>query len=183
MNYEEFRREILGLNKSRNHKVKNSYGVYDAFRYYRKNRPKEKKYVLTSSQYYNIIRQVNKAMVEELLRGGDVIFPFNMGRLELRKKPTTLKIVNGKLVNSMPIDWDKTLRLWAEDEHSYHNRTLIKIEEKEVFMILYNKRDCNYNNRIFYQFDVNRQLKQRLKELIKQKEIDAFELWRNNNRT
>ena len=91
MNYEEFRREILGLNKSRNHKVKNSYGVYDAFRYYRKNRPKEKKYVLTSSQYYNIIRQVNKAMVEELLRGGDVIFPFNMGKIRTKKETDNFK--------------------------------------------------------------------------------------------
>ena len=35
MKYEEFRRKILKLCEKRNHKVKNSYGVYDAFKYYR----------------------------------------------------------------------------------------------------------------------------------------------------
>lgn len=182
MKYEEFRREILGLNRSRKHKVKNSYGVYDGFKYYRKNRPNEKKYVLTESQYFSIIRSVNNLMVDELLQSNDVVFPSRMGKLEVRKKPTTLKIIDGKLINSMPIDWDRTLRLWADDKESYDNRTLIRIEEKEVFLILYNKHTCNYNNKIFYQFDINRQLKQRLKKVIKQNEIDAFELWQNNNK-
>ena len=35
--YEEFRRNVLKIDGQRNHKVKNSYGVYDAYKYYRKN--------------------------------------------------------------------------------------------------------------------------------------------------
>ena len=49
MTFEKFRREVLGLNRSRSHRIKNSLGVYDAFKYYRKTRPKDKKYVLTES--------------------------------------------------------------------------------------------------------------------------------------
>ena len=105
-----------------------------------------------------------------------------MGILEVRKRPATIKIVNGKLVNNLPIDWDTTLKLWAEDEESYKNRTIIKLEEDEIFIINYSKRTAIYNNKIYYQFNVNRKLKQRLKELIKNNEIDAFELWQNNNR-
>lgn len=182
MNYEDFRREILGLNRNRNHKIKNSYGVYDGFKYYRKNRPKKKEFVLTESQYFSIIRSVNNLMVGELLKSNDVDFPHRMGRLEVRKKPTTLKIVDGKLINTMPIDWDRTLRLWAEDEESYKNKTLIRFEEKEIFLIFYNKHDCDYNNKVFYHFSINTQLKQRLKDMIKQNEIDAFELWQNSNK-
>ena len=182
MEYKEFRRKILKLNEKRKHKVKNSYGVYDGFKYYRKNRPNEKKYVLTESQYFSIIRSVNNLMCDELLQSNDVVFPLRMGKLEIRKKPVTLRIKDNKLINPMPIDWDKTLRLWAEDEDSYNSRTLIRIEEKEVFIILYNKHNANYNNKLYYQFDINRQLKQRLKDLIKQNEIDAFELWQSNNK-
>ena len=62
------------------------------------------------------------------------------------------------------------------------NKTIIRLEEDEIFIINYNKRKAIYNNKMFYQFNVNRKLKQRLKELIKNNEIDAFELWQNNNR-
>jgi len=105
-----------------------------------------------------------------------------MGTLEVRKRLGTVKIVDGKLVNNLPVDWDTTLKLWAEDEESYKNKTIIRLEEDEIFIINYNKRKAIYNNKMFYQFNVNRKLKQRLKELIKNNEIDAFELWQNNNR-
>jgi len=41
-----------------------------------------------------------------------------MGKLELRKSLRRLDIVNGKLVTSLPIDWDRTLKLWAEEGKS-----------------------------------------------------------------
>lgn len=182
MKYEEFRREVLGLNRSRNHRIKNSYGVFDAFKYYRKIRPKDSKYVLNESQYFSIIRTVNKLLAEQLLSNLDVVFPHRMGKLELRKRPVTLKIVDDKLVTSMPVDWGRTLKLWAEDKDAYDKRILIRLEEKEVILVRYNKRFANYNNRRFYQFDANKQLKQELKKRIKENKIDAFDLWRNNNK-
>lgn len=182
MDYAEFRRKVLKLGEKRNHKVKNSYGVYDAFKYYRKIKPKDKKYILTESQYFSIIRNINNLLIENLLHNNDIKFPSRMGSLEVRKRQTNIKIVDGKLVDNLPIDWDRTLKLWAEDEESYNNKTLIKLEEDEVFIINYNKKRAIYNNKMYYQFNVNRKLKQRLKELIKNNEIDAFELWQNNNR-
>jgi hypothetical protein len=35
---EDFRRKILKLNEPRKHKVRNSLGVYDAYKYIRKNK-------------------------------------------------------------------------------------------------------------------------------------------------
>ena len=42
-----------------------------------------------------------------------------MGRLELRKVNINPKIINGKLIVSKPIDWDRTLKLWYEDNESF----------------------------------------------------------------
>jgi len=42
-----------------------------------------------------------------------------MGTLEVRKRPTRVAIVDGKLVTNLPIDWDATLKLWYEDEESF----------------------------------------------------------------
>ena len=74
----------------------------------------------------------------------------------------------------MPIDWDRTLKLWYEDEEAYKNKTLIKIEEKEIYKIFYNRNLADYTNKSFYQFNFNRELKKKLKYNIKEGEVDAF---------
>lgn len=169
-----FINSIKKVNESRIHKVKNSYGVYDGFKFYRRNRPKEHKYVLTESQYFSIIRKVNELLGEALINGIDINLPYRLGRLEVRKYEAKITINGKKVRTNLPIDWDRTLKLWYEDEESYKNKTLIKVEEKEIFKIYYNKIIADYTNKTFYQFDINRELKRRLKQNIKEGKIDAF---------
>lgn len=175
-NYNDFVATTRKLKEPRNHKVKNSYGVYDGYKYYRKNKPKDSKYILTESQYFSIIRKINKLLGDNLVKGNDVTLPCRLGRLELRKNNVNITIKDNKVKANLPIDWDKTLKLWYEDEESYKNKTLIKMEEKEIFKIHYNKSIANYNNKSFYQFNVNRELKKRLKESIKNDNIDAYSI-------
>ena len=59
----EFISNIKNVTGNRKHKINNSYGVYDAYKYYRKNKPKDSKYILSESEYFNIIRSVNKQLV------------------------------------------------------------------------------------------------------------------------
>ena len=65
----EFKKKIKKVNSSRVHKITGSLGVYDAYKNYRKHRPKEKKYVLTESQYFSIVRQINNLLADELSVG------------------------------------------------------------------------------------------------------------------
>ena len=174
MTYEEFKFNVQHLNSLRIHKVKNSYGVYDGFKYYRKNRPKEHKYVLTESQYFSIIRRVNELLGEALINGEDVTLPYRLGRLEVRKYEARITTDGKKVRTNLPIDWDRTLKLWYEDKESYKNKTLIKVEEKEIYKVYYNRNVAEFTNKAFYQFDVNRELKRRLKQNIKEGKLDAF---------
>ena len=174
MTYEEFKFNVQHLNSLRIHKVKNSYGVYDGFKYYRKNRPKEHKYVLTESQYFSIIRRVNELLGEALINGEDVTLPYRLGRLEIRKYEARITTDGKKVRTNLPIDWDRTLKLWYEDKESYKNKTLIKVEEKEIYKVYYNRNVAEFTNKAFYQFDVNRELKRRLKQNIKEGKLDAF---------
>ena len=174
MTYEEFKFNVQHLNSLRIHKVKNSYGVYDGFKYYRKNRPKEHKYVLTESQYFSIIRRVNELLGEALINGEDVTLPHRLGRLEIRKYEARITTNGKKVRTNLPIDWDRTLELWYEDEESYKNKTLIKVDEKEIYKVYYNRNVAEFTNKTFYQFDVNRELKRKLKQNIKEGKLDAF---------
>ena len=164
MEEQEFLNKVRKVKESRNHKVKNSYGIYDGYKFYRKNKPKDPKYVLTESQYFAITRKVNEFLAEALSKGEDVILPFRLGRIEVRKYESRIAWDGKKVKSNLPIDWDRTLKLWYEDEEAYKNKTLIKIEEKEIYKIFYNRNLADYT----------RELKKKLKCNIKEGEVDAF---------
>lgn len=171
---DKFRRDILKIDKSRTHRVRNSNGVYSAYKWIRKNKWLNIGKPLTEHDFYTIIRQVNNYLVDDLLNGEDIILPHKLGSIELRKYNTNVTIRDGKVVANLPIDWDRTLKLWAEDEEAYKEKLLIKMEEKEIFRVFYNKKRATYENKSFMQFEANRDLKRRLKQKIKDKTIDAF---------
>ena len=173
---DNFRRTILKLNGPRKHKVNNSLGVYDAYKHIRRNKWFNIGRPLSEHEFYTIIRQVNNLLAEELLCGNDIILPHKLGRIELRKYDTRMSIKDGILRTNLPIDWDRTLKLWSEDEEAYTERTLVKMEEKEIFKIYYNKRNAIYENKSFMDFEVNRDLKRRLKQRIRSGAVDAFKI-------
>ena len=175
--YKDFKLAIQGLQNTRTHKVTNSLGSYDAYKYIRKNKWFNIGRHLTEHEFYQIIRRVNSYLAEELVNGNDITFPNRMGKLELRKR-NSLPIIdkNGNLKVTYAIDWDSTLKLWYEDEEAFNNKTLVKIPERSIFRVKYNKDTANYNNKSFMEFQVNRDIKTRLKQKIKNNEIDAFNL-------
>ena len=175
--YKDFKSAIQGLQNTRTHKVTNSLGSYDAYKYIRKNKWFNIGRPLTEHEFYQIIRRINNYLAEELINGNDVIFPNRMGKLELRKR-NALPIIdkNGNLKVTYAIDWDNTLKLWYEDEEAFNNKTLVRLPERNIFRVKYNKNTANYNNKSFMEFQVNRNIKVRLKQKIKNNEIDAFNL-------
>lgn len=174
MTYEEFKSEVQHLSSPRKHKVTNSIGVYSAYKWIRKNKWLNIGRPLTEHEFYSIIRKVNDYLADSFLHGNDIKLPHRMGRLELRKYDAKICLKDNKVVTNLPIDWDKTLRLWYEDKESYDNRTLVRMEEKEIFKIYYNRSKADYNNQTFYEFNPNRELRKELKKRIKDGKIDAF---------
>lgn len=172
----DFRKKVLKVNESRRHKVNNSIGVYDIYKDIRKNKWLDIGRPVTEHEFYTIIRQVNDMLAENLLNGEDVVFPHRMGRLELRKRDTYIRFKDGKLKTNMPIDWNETLKLWSEDDEAYESKTLIKAEEKEIYKVFYNKGKALYENKSFYNFKINRDIKRGLKSRIKDRLIDAFKI-------
>ena len=173
---DNFRKTILKVDGPRKHKVRNSFGVYDVYKHIRKHKWFNLPRPVTEHEFYTIIRQVNNMLANNILNGEDIIFPHRMGRLELRKKEAYIGFKDGKLVTNLPIDWDKTLKLWSEDEEAYKERLLIKMEEKDIFKVHYSKRNSLYENKSFYSFEVNRDIKRGLKSRIKNRLVDAFKL-------
>lgn len=172
---DNFRREVLKVDKPRVHKIKNSLGVYDSYKWLRKNKWLDVG-PISEHDYYAIIRAVNKALVLHFLIAGSIKLPERMGEITLRKYPAKITLENGKVQTNLPIDWDATLNLWSEDKDSYEKRTLIRAEEREIFKVLYDKSKALYNNKSFYTFELNRDIKLSLKKQLKNGLLDAFML-------
>ena len=172
---DNFRREVLKVNKSRVHKVKNSLGVYDAYKWLRKNKWLDME-PISEHDFYAIIRAVNKALAKSFLHLGSINLPLRMGEIILRKYHPSITSQDGKIKTNLPVDWDSTLQLWSEDKESYKKRTLIRLEEKEVFKVLYDKSKALYNNKSFYTLELNRNIKLSLKKQLKNGLLDAFML-------
>ena len=174
--WQDFKSQTLHLNNTRVHKINNSLGVYDIYKLIRKNKWLNIGRPLTEHEFYSIIRTVNNYLASSFIEGYTIKFPHRMGQLELRKYDASIKIVDGKVKTNLPIDWDKTLKLWYEDEEAYKQRTLIKMEEKEIYKVYYSKQSARYQNMSFYEFKVNRELKKKIKQEIKEGKLDAFKM-------
>lgn len=174
MEFEEFIKDVKKVNNERVHKVTNSYGSKDAFHYYRKIKPTNSKYVLTDCQYLQIIRLINNQLRDFLIEGKDVTLPEKMGRLELRKRKSKIKFKDGKIETNLPVNWNATLKLWYENPICKQNKQLVRQEVKEIFIVNYNVSKANFNNKTFYEFFTNRDIKVGLKNNIKLNKIDAF---------
>ena len=76
---DEFRRQVLKVEGPRVHKVNNSYGVYDAYKYIRKNKWLNIGRPLTEHEFYSIIRTVNNYLASSFIEGYTIKFPHRMG--------------------------------------------------------------------------------------------------------
>lgn len=172
--FEEFVGKVLKKRVKKHGKVCNSFGVYDAYKIIRKNKWYGIDRPLTEHEFYTIIRSINLLLADELSKGNEVVFPYRMGSLELRKSKRGAAFKEGKLKISYPVDWQATLKLWYDDIEAQKDKILIRVENDTVYHIKYNKYKAVYNNKGYYQFVVNRAIKQKLKEHIIDGTVDAL---------
>lgn len=161
MTEQQFIADIKNVTKSRNHSIKNSVGVEDfLYEYLKENKD------ISSSTIRSIIKNINLELANSLSSGEEIKFPRQMGGLELRSNDTYVKFKNGKLKTNRMIDWNATLKLWYNDKEAKHKKQLVRLENKKIFSVFYNRGKAKFTNQVFYEFIPNRALKQKIKENI-----------------
>lgn len=178
----EFKKRVKRVIAPKKHKIRNSLGVYDAYKWIRKNKWLNIGRVLTEHEFYSIIRTVNNYIANAVIKGEDINLPHKMGSIQLRKYNRVISTdKDGKVTSNLPIDWDKTLQLWHSDKSEYRCKTLIRMDVPEVFKIVYLKSIATYNNKAFYDISFNKDLKIELKNNIKRGSVDALYIGRKVN--
>jgi len=174
--FQEYAKKVKKVSGSRNHKIKNSLGMKDAYFYYRKNRPSDNKYALTERQYSSIINEMNYLWTEELINKGKMMFPEGLGGAHIVKNDVSPIIdKNGNLKIRRNVNPSATLKLWFEDDEARQNKTLVRFESDESFKIVYWMSKAKFKNYPYVRIQFTRALKKRLHERIMSGGYDTFE--------
>lgn len=152
--YEEFCKKRANRSPAV-HKITGSVGVYDAYRWLRKNKWFGVTKTVTTKEFLAIVRQVNNLLAEDLIEGNKITFAAGVGSLELRERTKTPYVDrNGKVQYNKNVDWGSTFKLWYNDKEAYENKTLLYYDQGFYINIFYN-RGNNYTNHSYVNFAPN----------------------------
>lgn len=171
MESNDFIGTVLKRKGHRTHKISNSVGTEEVFRWYCTLPLKNK--LTRQADFSAVIRAVNLILQDKIIKGVEVTLPESMGKLELRKQSLFTRLENNRIKTNLPIDWKSTLELWEQDEEAFLEKRKVRREIKYLFRIFYNKYTAAYKNKSFYQMRPVRSFKIKLKERINNEKVDA----------
>ena len=169
--YQEFVEKLLKKG-SKPHRISHCLGSRDAFHWVRKH-----KWEATGGKpvdkllYSQIISEIHKVLVEDLLEGHEIEFPYQMGCLVLSRTSAKVFYEDGELMTNYRTDWIKTFRYWFNEDFDIHKT--IKQIQPFVYCVRYYKKRARYHNRKFYHFRPNRSLKWKVTAAVERGKVNA----------
>ncbi len=160
---------------SKPYKLSHCLGSRDAFAWVRRNH-----WEATGGQridkllYSQIISEVHKELIEQLLEGHEIEFPYQMGCILLNRTPAKVYYEDGELKNNYRTDWKKTLEYRFNEDQGSHIR--VKRIQPYIYSVRYYKRKAKYHNQYFYLFRVNRSLARTLGAAVERGKVNVEQL-------
>lgn len=148
----------------------------DYYRYYSKGRETP----VSKLKFNKIITEFNKEIVNHIINDG-MLYKLPALNMEIfitksKRKP---RIVDGKLINNVPVDWKATNALWNEDDDAREKKLLVRYNNSHtsgyVFKVSLNKYNSRVKNKSYYKFKPNRKFQRDLATRIKDPNKDNFD--------
>ncbi len=167
------------MTKKSNNKIQVHYGITDYYKYYK---DKYKNHV-SSKKYNKIISDFNNEIINLILNEN---IEYYMNHLHLvvgvRKVKRRPRIVNGKLRNTVPIDWKVTKELWQSDEEAKEKKLLVRFNNSHtsgyIFSINLIKVGLGFKNKKYYKFKAARNFARDLAKRIKDEEKERYDTYK-----
>ena len=163
------------------HKIKNDFGMPD---YYKSYKSKTTKPVVGKQTYNNIITDFNNELQDLIIEENLIyLMPWINLELVLKKEKRRPRIVDGKLINNLPIDWKATNELWERDVEAKEKKLLVRHNNSHtsghVFRIYCKKFKSTLKARGLYKWQTVRTFARKVTKAINDdnKNIDAYLLY------
>lgn len=150
----------------------------DYYRYYKKNNEKPLDY----TTYSDIISKYNKSVIDLMLNNSlEYRVPVLNFLFTIRKDERKPQIKNGKLHNNRPIDFKRTMDLWASDEEARNKKILLRFNNNHssgyVYRIYCKKHESSIKNKKYYKFTPSREFKRGLASRINDEDKPKFDCY------
>ena len=161
-------------------KIKIDYGIPDYYKFYngRYNKFIDKKI------FNDIITDFNLGLQDLIIEENLIyLMPYLNLELILKKEKRKPRIVNGKLINNLPINWKATKELWEKDKEAKEKKLLVRVNNSHtsgfIFRIYCKKFKCSLKNRGLYKWQTVRPFARKVTKAINNpdKIIDAYLLY------
>lgn len=141
-------------------------------------------FYVDSKTYGSILEDFNLMIRDEIVNESkDFKMPSRLGTLGIRKKKRVPYVDDdGKVVNNLPIDWNKTRKLWESSPKAKAEKKLVRFYNEHsngfVAKVRMFKVNANYKNKSIYTFIPTRTVKSMISENMTNRfsKVDYFEL-------
>ena len=165
-------------------KIEVNVGMEDFYKFYCLSTFKEKvgnkttvhhssKFNITRTLYGKIIEFFHCNITDEImLENFEYKMPARLGTINIRKKKPKLRFdQNGKLINTMPVDWKATKDLWEEDPECKEQKKLVRHLNEHTNGYVpfwnYSVSTATFKNKSVYKFKPTRTIKRELSRILK----------------
>lgn len=163
-------------------KIKTHYGIFDYFKFFKIKHPE---IVIDRVKYSDIVSEFNQGIIDLIIEENlEYDLPYIGSTLSIKQEKRVPRIVNGKLYNTVPVDWVATNNLWREDSDAYEKKLLVRYtnshSSKYVFRIYFKKYKQVFLNKKYYYFKPTRTFQRLLSARIKddnKEKYNAFLLY------
>jgi len=158
-------------------KIKSHFGIVNYYKYYKENNKESK---VDKILYNKIISDFNNEIINLVINDNvEYYLPHIGSSLSIRKTKKTPSIVNGKLVNTAPVDWVVTNKLWSEDKEAKDKKLLVRFNNshtsKFIFRVFFKKYYLVFTNKKYYSFKTSRGFQRLLAKRIKDEDKDRYD--------
>lgn len=158
------------------HKNKTDYGMSDYCAFYKK----EYNSKINRSLYNNIITDFNNSVRKLIINEELNFYAPHIGiELSIRKDKRKPRIVDGKLINNIPVDWKATNELWNKDSEAKEKKLLVRYNNSHtsgyVYRLYLNKFKSKMKNKNYFKFRTNRIFQRMLSKRIKDPNKEMFD--------
>jgi len=163
-------------------KIKSDINTPEQYKYYIKQNceNKDSLFYLSKKEYTDFLKEFFNEYVDEMLFSNtEMKLPFHTGMISVRKYEQKVKVVDGKIVSNLPINWNATLKLWDSDEEAKTSKKLVKFINKDrlIYKYAFFKSYAKFKNKYFYWFKPTRTNKIKLANAIRNNKIEVYNLF------
>lgn len=163
-------------------KIKSHINTPEQYKYYINENceSKESLFYIDKKTYTSFLKSFFDEFVDAMIyENKEFNLPYRTGLMCIRKYQQKVKIVDGKVINKLPVDYNATLKLWEEDPEAKEKKQLVRHLNKNrmLYRFVVYKSKARFKNKEYYWFKPTRTNKLKLKDAIKNNMIEVYNLF------